>query len=106
MELDLLPGGEPLRARVRDFLAPWQAAEGDEGVLWDALGATGWLAPGRLADVSVLLQELGYAALVTPAVNGAVQVLAAAPVPGVADARVRAAACLAGPTGAVRPGSL
>jgi len=67
MELDLLPGGEPLRARVRAFLAPWHAAgEGDEGALWDALGATGWLSPRPLADASVLLQELGYAALVTP----------------------------------------
>ncbi|HZQ58051.1 MAG TPA: acyl-CoA dehydrogenase [Acidimicrobiales bacterium] len=107
MELDLLPGGGPLRAQVRAFLAPWASPEeGYDPALWAALGATGWLAPARLADLAVVLEELGRAGAPTPVQNGVVQVLAAAPMDGVADARVRAALCVCGPGGAVAPGAL
>jgi alkylation response protein AidB-like acyl-CoA dehydrogenase len=107
MELDLLPGGGELRARIRAFLEPWAVPDaGYEPALWAALGATGWLVPDRLADLVVVLQELGRAGTPTPVQNGVVQVLAAATVDGVTDATTRAALCLAGPGGAIAPGAL
>jgi alkylation response protein AidB-like acyl-CoA dehydrogenase len=109
IELELLPGGEPLRGEVRALLAAQAAGDDGRGYdrsLWAALGRTGWLAQPRLADLAVVLAELGRARVPTPVQNGVVQVLAAAAVDGVADATVRAALCLCGPSGAVEPGRL
>jgi alkylation response protein AidB-like acyl-CoA dehydrogenase len=109
MELDLLPGGEPLRGEVRAFLAgrqPGDDGRGYDPALWASLARAGWLAPRRMADLAVVLSELGRARVPTPVQSGVVQVLAAVPVDGVADGAVRAAMCLAGPGGAVAPGAL
>jgi alkylation response protein AidB-like acyl-CoA dehydrogenase len=108
MELDLLPGGGPLRTEVRAVLAAHAGGVGPGGYdasLWAELGRMGWLSAGY-PDLAVVLSELGRAAARTPVHNGAVQLLAAAPVDGVAQGTVRAALCLAGPTGAVDAGAL
>ncbi len=109
MELELLAGGEPLRGNVRAFLAAHQGGGhplGYDPALWSALAGAGWLAPRTVADLAVVLSELGRARAPTPIQNGVVQVLAATPVDGVVDGTVRAAMCLAGPAGAVAPGAL
>ncbi len=130
MDIDLLPGGQPLRDEIRAYLAAHHdptrlddllaGAPGYDPQLWAGIGQEGWLRfglPGaRIGDLAVLASELGRARVPTPVHGGLVQPAWAATgadpahavgvLAGVTEGSTRVTLCLAGPAGRIAPGSL
>jgi len=118
VEIDLLPGGGERRTEVARYLADHAdreslddllgSAPGYDAGLWAGMAERGWLGAAPLADLVVVLEELGRARVPTPVQNGIVQSGAAlsALQPGATGrlgellaGRRRYGLCLSGPSG-------